>query len=244
MMLPMQIHQLLGECIRNARLRKGWRQQDAADHFRMYGLPTWRPGAVGQVETGTRKPSIGELLLACAALEVSLADLIPDTDEPVDLGQGATRSAKAVRALLSGDFARFPRDPAEFTFPGESTLDEVIARAGAERDRLRRLVQPIVDRSLRSLTAEVQHRAFIQPTDADRHAASKLGVEPAQVRMAALAVWGLDFDAERDRRAEVGAAEPAADLRSLSARRGHVARTMTAELRTYLDTVYGAGEPA
>ena len=119
MMLAMQIHELLGAGIRAARLKKGWRQQDAAARFQMYGLPTWKPVAVGQVETGVRKPSIGELLLACAALEVSVADLIPDVDEPVDLGAGATMSAAAVRALLSGRWEDFPRNPDDFAFPGE-----------------------------------------------------------------------------------------------------------------------------
>ena len=240
MMLPMQIHELLGQGIRAARLRKGWRQQDAADNFRLYGLPTWRPVAVGQVETGVRKPSIGELLLACAALEVSLADLVPDTEELVDLGTGATMSAAAVKALLSGDFGQFPADPADFTFPGEASIEDMLAQAGAERDRKRQLIQPIIDRSGLDPYGELVHTMFQQPTEAEVHAARRLRVEPVQLRGAAIALWRRNFDAERDARAGDGEA-PA---RTLAARRGHAARAMLTELQTYLTETFGAAGKA
>jgi transcriptional regulator with XRE-family HTH domain len=234
MMLPMRIHELLGAGIRAARLRKGWRQQDAAARFQLYGLPTWKPVAVGQVETGVRKPSIGELLLACAALEVSVADLIPDVDEPIDLGAGATMSAAAVRALLSGKWEDFPHDPADFAYPGETWLEEVLRHAGAERDRQRALIQPILDRSaLDPWSAEV-NRVFAQPaTEAEVHAAKRLRIEPVQLKAAALALWGRDFETERDARS--GAADDAL-ARTLAARRGHATRAMLAELRDFLAT--------
>ena len=236
MMLPMQIHELLGAGIRAARLRKGWRQQDAADRFRMYGLPTWRPVAVGQVETGVRKPSIGELLLACAALEVSVADLIPDVDEPIDLGAGATMSAAAVRALLSGDWENFPHNPEDFAIPGEEWLEDILRSAGSERDRQKALVEPLMDRSPRELSPEELHRVFVPPTEAEAHAAARLDAEPAQLKFAALALWGRSFEEERDARAGGDA-----DLqpRTLAARRGHATRVMLGELRAFLTGAEG-----
>jgi transcriptional regulator with XRE-family HTH domain len=237
MMLAMQIHELLGAGIRAARLKKGWRQQDAAARFQMYGLPTWKPVAVGQVETGVRKPSIGELLLACAALEVSVADLIPDVDEPVDLGAGATMSAAAVRALLSGRWEDFPRNPDDFAFPGETWLEGVLQQAGAVRDRQRALIQPILDRSDLDPWSEDVHRVFLPPTDAEAHAARRLEVEPVQVKAAALALWHRGFEAERD--ARMGEAGDAPSARTLAARRGHATRAMLAELREFLDTTAG-----
>jgi transcriptional regulator with XRE-family HTH domain len=242
MMLPMQIHELLGAGIRAARLKKGWRQQDAADHFRMYGLPSWRPVAVGQVETGVRKPSIGDLLLACVVLEISVADLIPDVSERIDLGTGATMSAAAARALLSGDWDAFEALPPEnFDWPGEASIDKAIARAGAERDRQRRLIQPIADRapSLDMYSGKAL-RIFLPPTDAEAHAAGRLEIEPVQLKCAALVLWDRDFEAERDARAGGGAAS----ARTLAARRGHAARAMLAELRTFVDEAYKRGRGA
>jgi 8-oxo-dGTP diphosphatase len=240
MMLPMQIHELLGAGIRAARMRKGWRQQDASAVFRSYGLPTWKPGAVGQVEAGVRKPSIGELLLACAALEVSIADLVPDVDEPVDLGAGATMTSAAVRALLSGNFAAFPRRPEDFAFPGEAALEDEVARAGAERDRQRSLLQPLVDAAPRQLSPAEMNRVFLPPTDAESHAAGRLNVEPVQLRFAARVLWARDFEEERDARAGDAAGVPP---KTLQARRGHASRSMLAELKSCLDQAKGARQP-
>jgi transcriptional regulator with XRE-family HTH domain len=240
MMLPMQIHELLGAGIRAARQRKGWRQQDASARFRSYGLPTWKPGAVGQVEAGVRKPSIGELLLACAALEVSLADLVLDVDEPIDLGTGATMTAAAVKALLSGDWAAFPRRPEDFAFPGEAAMEDEIARAGAERDRQRDLLQPLIDISPRQLPPDEMHRVFLPPTDAEAHAAGRLEVEPVQLRYASRALWGRDFEEERDARA--GGAEDVPS-KTLQARRGHASRAMLAALKAFLGSAQTPAQP-
>jgi transcriptional regulator with XRE-family HTH domain len=234
MMEPVQIHELLGQGIRAARLRNGWRQQDASARFRRSGLPTWRPVAVGQVEAGTRKPSIGELLLVCAVLEVSLADLVPDTGEPVDLGVGATMSAAAVRALLSGDVGQFIAISAgEFNYPGEAEATE---RAWAERDRQRALIGPLLNGTGIDPYSGEFHTVFLEPTEAEGRAAVKLGVEPVVLRTAAFILWGRDFEAERDDRAANGG-----DARAIAARRGHATRAMLAELQELIDRAYGTG---
>ena len=238
MMLPVRIHEAIGAGIRAARLAKGWRQQDASYWFRLYGLPTWTPGAVGQVEAGVRKPSLGELLLAAAALEVAVSELVPDTDEPIDLGTGATMSARAVRALLAGDFREFPRSPADFSFPGETAMEAALAIAGAERDRLLQLVQPIAAASPRPVPDDDIHRAFLPPTEAEARAASRLHVEPAQLKLASWAMWERGFEAERDARAGNGAQPPG----TLQARRGHAARAMLGELRDFLQSAYPEGK--
>jgi integrase len=64
-------------------------------------------------------------------------------------------------------------------------------------------------------------------SDAERHAARKLGVDPAKVRRAAIGLWRRDFDAERDARA--GGME-GLTLRSRQARRGIASRQMLAEI--------------
>ena len=71
------------------------------------------------------------------------------------------------------------------------------------------------------------------------HAARRLGVEPAQVRLAARVLWRRDFSEERDARAgEASGLSP----RTLQARRGHAARAMLAELGTFLRDTYPARE--
>jgi transcriptional regulator with XRE-family HTH domain len=243
MMLPMQIHELLGAGIRAARLRRGWRQQDAAERFRMYGLPNWNPTAVGQVETGVRKPSIGELLLACAALEVSIADLIQDVDDRIDLGTGATMTPAAVRELLSGDWPAFSELPPEnFDWPGEPAMDEALARAGAERDRQRRLLQPLADMPPDlDMYGEEALKVFLPPTEAEARAADRLGVEAPQLKLAALKKFGHTFEEERDARS--GAVDGLSS-KTVQARRGHATRAMLTELRTYIDEAHSrpAGE--
>jgi hypothetical protein len=77
------------------------------------------------------------------------------------------------------------------------------------------------------------------PDDADRHAARRLGIEPAQVRLAARVLWRRDFAQERD--ARVGEVSGLAQ-RTLQARRGHAARAMLAELSTFLRDTYPARE--
>lgn len=77
--------------------------------------------------------------------------------------------------------------------------------------------------------------AFYAPSEADRHAARRLGVEPAVVRLAARVMWQRDFAQERDNRVgDVDELEP----RSRQARRGLVTRTMLGELR---ESLAGAG---
>jgi transcriptional regulator with XRE-family HTH domain len=232
MIEPVKIHEAIGAGIRAARLARGWRQQDASYWFRFYGLATWTPGAVSQVEAGVRKPGIGELVLAARTLGVPVASLIPDTDELIDLGAGAAMSASAVRAALA-DMSMFPRAPGDFSFPGDSATEDALARAGAERDRRRALIQPILDRSSLDPWSAEMHRVFLPPTEAESRAAVRLRVEAVQVRAAALVLWSRDFELERDSRA--GTAD---DPKVLQAQRGHATRAMLAELRELLTAAY------
>ena len=235
MMLPVNIHELLGMGIRAARQRRGWRQQDASKEFRSAGLPTWTPLAVGQVESGTRKPSVGDLLLACTALGVSFADLVPDVEDRVDLGSGATMKASAIRAILSGKNPGDIEVGDEIVTPGDKWLAEAVTRSLAERERVEPLLRPIWERSRRRIMREDTRRVFVPPTETEQRAAERLGVEPVQLKAAARVRWNRDFEDERD--ARVGDASDVAP-QTLQARRGHATRAMLAELAEFLG---GAG---
>lgn len=180
----MRVADLLVTGLKQARQRKGCTQEAAAAAFRAYGLPAWRTSTVGQMEAGLRIPKFEELLLMCAALDVTLDELFPGEDEHVEVGRSGAATPRAIRALLSRSA---PRSAA--LVPGGS---------------------PAI------------------PSDADRHAARRLGLSAAEAAGAAQAAWGRDFAAERDARLGDVSGMP---LRSLQARRGLVSRGMLAELR-------------
>ena len=81
---------------------------------------------------------------------------------------------------------------------------------------------------------------FETASDTEQHAARRLGVEIAQVKLSARVLWDhRDFDDERDSRiGDVDELEP----RSRQARRGLVTREMLAELRAFLEEINGARE--
>lgn len=176
-----------------------------------------------------------------AALGVSLEDLIPGEDEEIELGDGAVMTPRAIRALLR-DFAEFGKVPlGDIYRPGDARWAELSQRAMAEQDRLRLLLEPIIawaKRQGNELETDDWWAALRSPSDAERHAARRLGVEPAQVRLSARALWRQDFGDERD--ARVGDASELTP-RSRQAKRGLVTRAMLAELRALLDEAY-AGE--
>jgi hypothetical protein len=176
-----------------------------------------------------------------AALEVSVADLIPDVDEMIELGDGSAMSTRAIRALLSGSWAGFPHNPADFDYPGDTQETETLERAGAERDRQRALIQPILAMSDLDPWSASVHRVFLPPTDAEIHAARRLEVEPVQIRAASLARWKKDFTEERD--ARISDAETLGQ-RSLQARRGLATRDMISELGILLRKAYADERPA
>jgi hypothetical protein len=230
-----RMHDLIAMGVAAARQRKRWTQEEAARQFRHVGLSTWRTSTVGSLESGLRRPRLDEVLLMCAALDISVADLVPDVAQFIDLGDGAAMSPAAVRALLSG--RKLPRGEADFSYPGEATDDEAIRRAGAERDRQRALIKPMLDWASLDQWSDEVHRVFLAPSDAEKHAARRLKIEPVQVKAASLALWRKDFEAERDSRVgDTSQIEP----RSRQARRGLVTREMLGSMRTFLDDVYGA----
>ena len=235
-MQPVEIHELIGKGIRAARERKGWRQEDAAAQFRFYGLTTWRRSTVADVERGRRRPPIGDLLLVALALDVTLAELIDiDVVERIDLGDGASMGAAEVRALLSGNreaLDTLPDEDAHWV-PGNNDFADLYKRADAEVQELRALVQPLLDASPKPPSAKIWRDAMRRSTEAEIRAATRIGVEPAQLKVAAQVLYDKTFESERDERAGVGSGmqeEPA----SVQARRGHAARAVVTELESFI----------
>lgn len=179
----------------------------------------------------------------CAALEVTLADLIRAADEggaePVELGDGSVFSTAVVLGWLYEGFdelGQLPfRDPrVTQRYPFSDKAYAFAREAIADRERLEPVLSPIVAWGVQHeirLTSTEHDAAFRSPSDAERHAARRLDVDPAQIRLAAMMLWRRDFDQERDDRVgDVAALEP----RSRQARRGLVTREMLAEMEQML----------
>jgi len=239
MIAPMDIHGLIGLGVRAKREELGLRQEDAAKRFRDSGLPAWRRSTVAQVEAGTRRPSLGDLMLIAVALDCALADLVPaDAPELIDVGTGITMTASAVKAVLSGiSPVDLPAGDINGPgVPGEPTLAEIeaffddVRRSWPEQELAREQVRQIWKGARRRVMRGDIRGSFLPPTEAEARAAERLGVPASYLKAAAGALWDRDFDIERDARAGDGDLPPS----TLQGRRGHATRAMLAEVREYL----------
>jgi transcriptional regulator with XRE-family HTH domain len=245
------MYDLFGRGVARARQEKGWTQEQTARVFRAHGLSAWRKGTVGQLEAGLRRPKLDEMLLMARALDVTIDQLVPGgDDERVELGEGAEVSPRWIREMLTGEFFRNLDRPAEEVpyehLPVDDIMAEVRERVRAEEEREEPFVRAIADWDERhgdKLMGGDLLAMHERPSDAERHAAQRLGVEPPELKLASRALWDRrDFDDERDRRVgDVDQLEP----RSRQARRGLVTREMLAELRVLFDEIkvrHGRGD--
>lgn len=241
MIAPMDIHGLIGLGVRARREELGLRQEDVAKEIRDHGLPAWRRSTVAQIEAGTRRPSLGDLLLIALALDCTLADLVPaDAPDNVDLGTGVSLWPIAVKMLLSDDWANFQQLPADAVRMHSTSIaeaveavDEAFATAREQRELYERTqpqVHLIWDGSKRPVLRGDIRRSYLAATEAEQRAAERLGVPSVFLKAAAGALWDRDFEKERDARAGNGGLAPS----GLQARRGHATRAMLGELRDYL----------
>jgi transcriptional regulator with XRE-family HTH domain len=247
-----RVHDLIARGVAEARHKNGWTQEETARVFRLYGLMAWRTSTVGSLEAGLRRPRLDEVMLMARALEVTLDELLPGADEHIDMGDGAVMTPRGLRELLKGGFAQYDNMPADQApyeyFPIDEERAEVWRRSEAERQRVEPLLEPIRlwcrEHGFRLMRGDTVD-AFRLPSDAERHAGRRLGVEPAQVKLAARVLWDhRDFSEERDARIGDEDARAAMDKRTLQAQRGLVTREMLRELREFLSNVYGTNPSA
>ncbi len=233
---------MIAKGVAEARRRKGWTQEQTANAFRGHGLRAWRTSTVGSLEAGLRKPRLDEVLLMARALGVTVDKLIPGgDDEYVELGEDAEVSPRWIREMLAGDFYRDRGEeevPHEH-FPIDDAMAEVLSRSKAENNRVRADLAPLVQWAKQHDVKVMSGDMFAvweRASDAERHAARRLGVEVTRVKLASRIQWEQrSFDEERDRRVgDVDQLEP----RSRQARRGLVTREMLAELRAVLAEAY------
>jgi transcriptional regulator with XRE-family HTH domain len=235
-----RIHDLFAKGVAEARRRNGWTQEQTANAFRSHGLRAWRTSTVGSLEAGLRRPRLDEMLMMARALGTTLDTLIPGgNDERVELGDDAVVSPPWIRGMLSHGFLDQPARKMPYErFPIDHIMAEVHRLAEAEEERDAPLMEAINEWAEQrdvTLMAGDLFASHKRPSDAERHAAQRLGVETSPLKLASRALWDhRNFDEERDRRVgNLDELEP----RSRQARRGLVTREMLAELRVLFEEI-------
>jgi hypothetical protein len=215
----MPLRNVLAAGLKEARVRQGLRQEDAAARAQGVGLASWIRGTVAQAEVGARKFGLEEVLLLALAYETRLADLIAGDDtDLVELTPEAAMPVGMLRALLSG------QSPSELPTGGP---------VGGEAADTRRFPRPLAGAGRFGIRdRDLLARPAGATSEADRHAARKLGVSQEVVAEAAQRLWGRSLGEERDHRLIERSPDLAA--RSKQARRGHITRDLLTELEREL----------
>ncbi len=194
------LREVLAAGVKAARMGLGLRQEDAATLLRQLGLASWIRGTVAQAEVGARRLTPEELVILALAYETTPAALVVgEDDELVELTPEAWITVADLRGLWSGRPARIKAP----TLPKGAVAARERLKAGGQTRRG-------------------------EASDADRHAARRLGLSLEEATAAATKLWGRTLAEERDRRL----AERTGELspRQLQALRGHVTRELLAEL--------------
>ena len=209
----------LGRRLRKIRQEEERTAQQVSRASRLAGLG-WGPTTVSRVESGERSVSALELMLLTRLYERSVADLLPVdacrladevvADEGV-LSQALTTYPAGLRMpQVGGDVDRAP----------EAAVGSGVEDAAP--------LWPVTDLGLlrEALGAPVE--------EAESKAARRLGTEVSaeDVRVAARVLWGRTLVDERDARLGDDAGDGA---RARQARRGHITRTLTDELRPVVE---------
>jgi hypothetical protein len=167
------------------------------------------------------------VLLLALVYQTSLAELIAgDDDELVELTPEARLSAGSLRAMLSGDQAA-ARDLS-------TTAVDIPAFRGAHQASRSGRFPDVLGEAGRFGMGDrgfLEH-ALDEVSDAERHAARKLGMTSERLSVAARRRWGRTLSQERDRRLSERTDD--ASPRSRQALRGHITRELMAELEEEL----------
>jgi transcriptional regulator with XRE-family HTH domain len=224
---PRGLSRAVGAQVKLIRQQHGATAEEVGSAARAFGL-SWRRATVSQIENGERGLSAEELvllpfLLGWLGLPNTWGELVGDGDD-----------------LRLGPEVSVPRWVVLQVLPdrgGELPLGEVDAphleqlRAGQQRlaDRLPELAAWW--RAAWPQGTVPQHRQAKASAayEAEKRAASKLGVPPLVLAIAAHRTWNRGLTEERDRRV-VEQTNDDASPRTVQAVRGHVTRRLIAEV--------------
>jgi transcriptional regulator with XRE-family HTH domain len=203
---------VVGRNFQELRLRLGWTQEDAARALREAGMP-WSRDQVAFLESGRREDiQLSDLILLSAVFEVPLRRWFQ--------GQGFVQLAELKLGALDDIRLAMGSDPLSAGAIWSPAPPNEGAPDAADPDRPIRLYRPI-------------------PSQAERNAARKLGVDPLELHELAMRLWQRGLDEERDRRL----AERGVFGGSRGAYRGHVTRTLVEDLRQMVHRPQQASRP-
>lgn len=194
----------LQERFRELREQRGWRLEDAAARARSVGL-TWDWVVVSSIERGHHAISIEELLLLPSLFDLTLPELLDESDERQIAVFGVLATTTQLRRVFSGDGTLAAASDAsphdEIGLPEQKAAEKF----GVEPEMLMRAAKHLWDG--RGLAAERERRV---------HEA-------------------LQIESDWNEVAEQEQLKTRIPARSLQARRGHMTRELLAELEPEIE---------
>jgi transcriptional regulator with XRE-family HTH domain len=229
MTTPPDLAPAVGRRMRSLRDLHNVTADTIASQARRLGL-RWQRSTVASIETGKRGLSAEELLLLPTVLSmalparVSLRDLLDRdialTDEVVMTPRGFSDLIEGAGPIWGG-----------FKLPRQTRT--AAQTPSVERWRVLERFWPEVHGDERLSLQRLQQVERAAAGEAEQNAARILGVDALEVSAAAHGLWGHSLTAERDVRVEAGSSSDA-PASAVRARRGHVTRTLLAELKPWL----------
>ncbi|MFB7631740.1 helix-turn-helix domain-containing protein [Streptomyces sp. NPDC056149] len=213
----------IGKQLQRVREEKGRTAEDVARQAQQLGL-SWHRPTVSQIERGRRALSAVELIMLPLIYGRPLGDLLPDGTMWLTPDTGVYD--REVRKVLAGDYnpsARALRLPGGWHVKGFSDQDK--------EETARHVARAVAYLQAHSPWPHNAQARYVQgkPDDAETKAAKRLGTTPHYVAYAARETWGHGLAAEREARLRERGELPEGK-RALQSARGHITRTLVAEL--------------
>jgi transcriptional regulator with XRE-family HTH domain len=225
---PRGLSRSVGAQVKLIRQQHGATAEEVGAAARAFGL-SWRRATVSQIENGERGLSAEELvllplLLGWLGLPNTWTDLVGDGDD-LRLGPEVSVPRWVVIEVLS----RSDDDELHLGEVDAPHLEQL--RAGQQRlaDRLPELAAWWRAAWPQGTVAQHRQAKTSAAYEAEKRAASKLGVPPLVLAIAAHRTWDRGLTEERDRRV-VEQTNDDASPRTVQAVRGHVTRRLIAEV--------------
>jgi transcriptional regulator with XRE-family HTH domain len=203
------VRQVVGKRVQALRLERGWPQIQVAQGMTIVGLEKWRSMTVASLEHGQREVSLDELLALAEVFGVPLADLVLDPANPDD--------EPSTWALRLG--------PQAFMPPAVARWYLTAGRKGPLGWR------PPKD-GIFATNSPSSGDHLMKRDDANAKVARSLGITVDQLLALSSGLWGMTPARRRDLQLAQMRGADHLTLRSRQARRGHVTRTLLAELRS------------
>jgi transcriptional regulator with XRE-family HTH domain len=255
--------QAIGARLRALRTERGLRQDQVAGYARVWGLD-WTQSTVAAIEAGDRPLSLEEFFaLTLIYAPLQLPDLFPgDRWIHLRIGDraGWTTPESHLRNTLRGEaFADAPQPAATPEVPDDVdyAIVEPFRQLAEKPGHLVKHIRPVDDwgetaaRAYLDLPGNVKVRRseieIAAKGDAEKKAARKFGVSPYLVSIVAFYLFRRSLSEERDQRAtmhirtEKVRTDPQmggnknAKWRTDQAIRGHVTRTLLAEMKDTIE---------